>query len=307
MKLLVADDSRVYRSMLKSLLEAWGYEVILAADGEEARSILICRDAPRLALLDCMMPGLTGLELCQLIRQGPNYVYTILLSANDEQAQVMRGFELGADDYLGKPFQELELRARLKVGERIIRSHEELIEARESLKFEATHDSMLRLWNRGAILDLLSKELIRAKRFHSAISIFLADIDFFKRVNDTHGHLVGDDVLRGVATRIAEAIRRYDIVGRYGGEEFLAVLPDCTEDGAKDVAERVRQRICEEPILTSPIKFDISASFGVCQWHDGQESHELLHQADLALYKAKAEGRNRVEVATPSRSGLPIH
>lgn len=152
MKLLVADDSRVYRSVLRSLLEGWGYEVILAADGDEARSILICHDAPRIALLDCMMPGLTGLELCQLIRRGPNYIYTILLSANDEQTQAMKGFELGADDYLGKPFHELELKARLKVGERIIRTQEELIEARESfpsqIKRRQMHECIIRGFQR---------------------------------------------------------------------------------------------------------------------------------------------------------------
>jgi two-component system, cell cycle response regulator len=302
MKLLVADDSSLYRKMLHTLLEAWGYEVVLASDGFEAQRLLDTEDAPRLALLDCVMPGLSGLELCEIIRtRKKNYVYTILLSANGEQADVVRGFELGADDFLRKPFEEFELRARLKVGERIIRAHEELVDAREALKFEATHDSLVGLWNRRAIMDLLSKELSRAKRLNTPFSIFLADLDFFKHVNDSHGHLVGDDVLRTTAARITSAVRDYDHVGRYGGEEFLVVLPDCTAELAKHVAERARLCISEEPVMEIPVEVKISASIGVCQWHSGQGVNDLLREADVAMYRAKDNGRNRVEVANGDR------
>lgn len=309
MKLLVADDSNLYRKMLQKLLEAWGYEVVLAADGKEAQAILDSDDAPRLAILDCVMPEVTGLELCERIRtrKQHGYIYTILLSANGEQSDVLKGFELGADDYLGKPFQELELRARLKVGERIIQTHEELVEAREALKFEATHDSLVRLWNRRAILDLLSKEFSRAKRLHTPLSIFLADLDFFKNVNDTHGHLVGDDVLLGAAAKMSAAVREYDHVGRYGGEEFLVVLPDCGAEAACQVAERVRQHIGEEPIVNTPTQVNITVSIGVAEWQAGEDITELLHQADVALYRAKQNGRNRVELSdcTERRQLLP--
>jgi diguanylate cyclase (GGDEF)-like protein len=299
MKLLVADDSKVYRQMLRMLLEQWGYEVLLAEDGAEARDILQADNAPRLAILDCVMPKLSGPEVCQIIRQGrQNYIYIVLLSANGEQKDVMKGFELGADDFLCKPFEELELQARLKVGERIIQAQQELIEAREALKFEATHDAMLRLWNRGAIIELLEKELQRSHRSHECISVCLADIDFFKRVNDTYGHLAGDEVLRRVAGRMIETLRGYDMVGRYGGEEFLMVLPGCTEQQAGIVVERVRQSICQSPVLTEPKQVEVSASFGVCEWLPGQELADLLHQADLALYRAKNGGRNRVELGT---------
>lgn len=299
MKLLVADDSGRYRARLKSLLEAWGYEVVLAANGYEAQCILDSDEAPRLAILDCLMPGLSGLELCQQIRaRKQGYVYTILLSATGQQSDVLKGFELGADDYLGKPFEELELRARLKVGERIIRSHDELIDAREALKFEASHDSLLRLWNRRAIIDLLSTELSRAKRSQTSLSVLLADLDFFKHVNDNYGHLVGDDVLRRAAEKISAAVREYDHVGRYGGEEFLVVLPNCTAEAGREVAERVRQHIGDEPIVNVPFQVEITVSIGVSQWHSGQEISDLLHQADVALYRAKQNGRNRVESGT---------
>ena len=187
MKLLVADGSGFYRESLKALLEAWSYEVVLAADGYAAQSILDSDAAPSLVILDCLLPEISGLELCTLIRaRKQGYVYTILLSPTGQQSDVLKGFELGADDYLRKPFDELELRARLKVGERIIRSREELVEAREALKFEASHDSLLRIWNRRAIMDLLSKELKRANRFQTAVSVLLADLDFFKHVNDRY-------------------------------------------------------------------------------------------------------------------------
>ncbi len=303
MKLLVADDSSLYRMLLKRLLDGWGYEVVLAANGYEAQSILESDNAPRLAILDCLMPGLGGLELCELIRERKQgYVYTILLCApcpswnSQAQSDLLKGFELGADDYLSKPFKELELRARIKVGERIIRSHEELVEAREALKFEASHDPLLRIWNRRAILDLLTTELSRSKRLETSLSVFFADLDCFKRVNDSYGHLVGDEVLRSAAEKMSGAVREYDHVGRYGGEEFLVVLPDCTIDEAREVAERVRQQIGDKAVVNSPTQVKVTVSIGVSQWQPGQETHELLHRADIAMYRAKQNGRNCVEV-----------
>jgi diguanylate cyclase (GGDEF)-like protein len=298
MKLLVADDSGMYRTMLKRLIEGWGYEVVLASNGYEARRILEGDDAPRLAILDCFMPGLGGHDLCEMIRtRDHGYVYTILLSVADQESDVLKGFELGADDYLCKPFKELELRARLKVGERIIRSHEELIKAREALRFEASHDPLLRLWNRTAIFDLLNTELSRAKRLLTPLSVFFIDLDFFKHVNDTYGHLVGDNVLLSVARKMSRAVREYDHVGRCGGEEFLVVLPNCATETAREVAERVRQHIGTEPMLVGTNVLNVTASIGMSQWRPGQELHELLRRADTALYRAKANGRNRVEVA----------
>jgi two-component system, cell cycle response regulator len=294
MRILVLHNTGSYRTTLKSFLEAWGYEVVLAADGHEAEDILDSDDAPRLAILDCSMPGKSGLELCERIRgRKQGYVYTILLSGHERQRDVLKGFEFGADDYLCKPFEFLELRARLKVGERIIRSHEELVEAREALKFEASHDALLRIWNRRAILDLLSTELNRTKRLQTSLCIFFVDLDFFKRVNDSHGHLVGDVVLRSAAEKMSSSVREYDHVGRYGGEEFLVVLPNCTVKEARDVAERVRQRIGDRPIVN---EVKVTVSIGVSQWCSGQTVRNLLHQADVALYKAKHRGRNCVEV-----------
>jgi diguanylate cyclase (GGDEF)-like protein len=294
MKILVADDSLFYRNMLQGLLESWGYEVLLASDGHEAQGVLDGEDAPRLAILDCLMPGRSGLSLCSQIRaRQRGYVYTILLSADDQQSDVLRGFEAGADDYLCKPLNQNELRTRLKVGELVIRSHDEVAEAHDALKFEASHDSLLRIWNRRAIIELVGKELSRAKRSHTPLSVLLADLDLFKRVNDSYGHFIGDDVLRDAAREISSALRNCDHVGRYEGEQFLVILPSCTAEAAREVAERVRQQISEEPLVN---EIKITISIGVSQWVSGQGISELLYQADIALSRAKQNGRNRVEV-----------
>lgn len=303
MKVLVADDSGLYRSMLKGLIEGWGYEVVLAANGYEARRILESDDAPQLAVLDCFMPGLGGLELCELIRtRVHSYVYTILLSAADQQSDVLKGFEVGADDYLRKPFDKHELRARLQVGKRIILTHEQLAEGREALRFNASHDPLLQFWNRTAILDLLSSELGRAKRLQSPLCVFFVDLDFFKSVNDSHGHLVGDEVLHRVAEKVSSALREYDHVGRFGGDEFLVVLPNCTSEAAREVAERVRQHVGSDPIAIASTQVRITTSIGVAQWSSGQDLSDLIFRADVAMYRAKQKGRNRVEEDNSSKT-----
>lgn len=288
---------------MKRLLEAWGYEVVLASNGHEAQRILEGDDAPRLAVLDCYMPGLGGYDLCEMIRMRQHdYVYTILLSAADQRTDVLKGFEVGADDYLCKPFREPELKARLQVGERIIRSHEGLVETREALEFEASHDPLVHIWNRRAIIELLGTELGRAKRLKTPLSVFFIDLDSFKRVNDSYGHVVGDDVLRSTAEKISKTVREYDHVGRYGGEEFLVVLPNCTAETALEVAERVRQQIGNEPFVIAPVQVKTTASIGVCQWHSGQDTLDLIQRADAAMYRAKQNGRNCVEAEDVSET-----
>ncbi len=298
MRVLVADDSLFYRKSLERLLKQWDYDVVLAGDGEEAWGILSREGAPSLAVLDYIMPGMTGPEVCNKVRESNKgaYVYVILLSAKGEHEDLLEGFERGADDYLRKPFHELELRARLHVGERIIRAQRDLLEMREKLQFQASHDAMTHLWNNAAIAEILSKEIKRAKRQNSTVSVCLTDLDFFKRVNDTYGHLTGDEVLRTAASRMLDAVREYDSLGRYGGEEFLAVLPGCTALEGAGIAERMRVALNSHPVISEPTPITVSGSFGVSEWNPSIGVTEVLSQADIALYEAKAAGRNCVKI-----------
>ena len=297
MRILVLHNSGFYRTTLKTLLEAWGYDVVVAHDGYEAQRVLEGEDPPRLAILDAMMPGLNGFEVCEAIRaQKKTYVYVMMVSADDQQSSVLKAYEYGADDFIRRPFDDCELKLRLRVAERILKSQQDLMDAREALKFEASHDPLVRLWNRKAILNLLTIELSRAKRMRSSLSVFFADLDHFKSVNDRYGHLIGDEVLRNAAVRMSGGMREYDHFGRYGGEEFLAVLPNCTAEAAREVAERVRQSMAEKSILTDPMQVELTVSIGVAQWRDGEELPHVLERADLALYRAKDQGRNRVEL-----------
>jgi two-component system, cell cycle response regulator len=305
-KVLVADDSVFYRKSLERLLKHWNYDVVLAVDGAQAWDILSQEGAPSLAVLDYIMPGMTGPEVCNAIRSQKkgSYIYVILLSAKGEHEDLLEGFERGADDYLRKPFHELELRARLRVGERIIRAQRELLEMRERLQFQATHDSMTTLWNNAAIAEVLHKEMKRAKRQNGALSVCLVDLDHFKAVNDTYGHLAGDEVLKAAASRMFHAVREYDSLGRYGGEEFLAVLPGCKAVDAIHTAERMREALCGEPLLAAPSPIRVTGSFGVCEWAPGLDVPDLLSRADQALYVAKATGRNRVRLYDPSQAAV---
>jgi two-component system cell cycle response regulator len=316
MKILIADDDPVSSRLLDRLLVKWGYEVIAAHDGSEAWEVLQAENAPRVALLDWIMPGIDGLEICRRVRARSSqpYVYIMLLTANDKVGNLVEGLESGADDYLTKPFHPQELRARLRVGLRMLDLESRLVEARESLRFKASHDSLTTIWNRGAIIEMLERELSRARRDGSSVGILLADIDHFKRVNDTRGHLVGDEVLRAVTGRLKGEVRSYDSVGRYGGEEFLILLPGCDNPKLTAKAERLVKVVERSSIGTSTGTVAVTISIGGIASGDCPHAdvNKLLLGADTALYRAKVSGRNRSEMAllsdmevVPSGIGTP--
>jgi two-component system cell cycle response regulator len=290
-KVLVAEDDPVSRHLLRVSLSASGYETTLVADGAEALQVLQQEDGPKLVILDWMMPLMDGLEVCRAIknRAAEAYVYIILLTARGHQEEINEGLEAGADDYITKPFDLQELRARLRVGKRILELHEQLVS-------QATHDSLTGLQNRSAILEFLQKELIRSVRGKIPLTVIMADLDHFKQINDTHGHLAGDAVLREAARRLSSSVRAYDAVGRYGGEEFLVVAPECDAVGGAELAERLRTSICAEPIDASGDPIFVTMSFGVAATCVIKQVNQILRAADEALYAAKDAGRNRVEV-----------
>jgi len=308
-KILIADDDDVLRHVLQATLSKWGYQVVIARNGLEAWRILQAEDAPKLAILDWIMPGMDGIEVCREIRKRVHepYIYLILLTAKDRKKDVVAGMDSGADDYLAKPFDPDELKVRLRAGMRILDLQAELLAARERLQYQATHDSLTGLLNRAATLEALSLELERASRQGTPLSIVLADIDHFKQINDTHGHAVGDAVLCEAARRMKSSVRIYDSVGRYGGEEFLFILPGCDAASAVTQAERLRSAITDHPIELSRLTISFTLSMGLVVRLEGipDDLDPLIQEADAALYRAKLRGRDRVVLSGADEAPLP--
>jgi two-component system, cell cycle response regulator len=306
-KILVAEDDPVSRRLLEVTLSIWGYEVVTCADGQAAWNALKAPDAPQLVILDWMMPRLDGLQVCKNVRNPAErpaepYVYIILLTAKSQKTDMVTGLEAGADDYLTKPFDAQELRMRLRAGRRILDLLDELVRAREIMREQARKDSLTQLCTRATVLELLKHELDRSQRnsigSDAPVSVVLADLDHFKHINDTYGHLAGDVVLRETAHRMRDAIRPYDSIGRYGGEEFLLVLSNCDTIGAAAIAERLLQAVRKDTIVLAEATVSVTLSAGVATSGVIQDPETLLGAADAALYRAKRGGRNRVEVAT---------
>jgi diguanylate cyclase (GGDEF)-like protein len=297
---LIAEDDPVSRRLLEVTLRKWGYEVISCPDGTTAWQTLQHPNTPSLAILDWMMPGMDGLQVCREVRQqgAEPYIYVLLLTAKSQKTDIIAGLEAGADDYLTKPFDANELRMRLRAGRRILDLQAELILVREALREQATHDALTHLWNRATIYEILQRELDRVRRTDVTLSLILVDIDYFKRINDTYGHLVGDAVLRETAHCMKTVLRPYDDIGRYGGEEFLLVLPECDTSGAMTLAERLRTTIATKALTLAEGMTPLTISLGVATSNLAQETEALISAADAALYRAKNNGRNRVELAT---------
>jgi diguanylate cyclase (GGDEF)-like protein len=305
-RIVLVEDSPVYQRLISGHLREWGFDVIALTDGLQAWTLLQQPHSPRLALMDWVMPKLDGTAVCRKLRERPageSYVYTILLTAKDSRGDLLKAMESGADDYLVKPFDELELKAKLMVGQRILALQEELISAREAMRYSATHDSLTGVVNRKEVLDALRKELARSKREKSSVAIALVDVDRFKAINDELGHPFGDEALKEVARRLRSDLRVYDSVGRYGGEEFLLVLPGCDLAAALRRTEQIRAGVSDTLVRTATKERQVTVSMGVAVSSGlGElEAERLLNQADVALYRAKKNGRNRVEHADRDR------
>jgi len=297
MKILVVEDSYIERTKLGCLLTDWGFEYSGVGSGTEAVKLIEGEDPPDLVVLDWMLPGLDGIDVLRRIRKltRGHYVYTVMLTAKNNKQDRMTAMETGADDYLSKPVDASELRSRIVVGKRIL-------DLQQSLRFAATHDFLTTLLNRSEILAALEREISRGGREDKPASIIMADIDHFKRVNDTLGHAAGDEVLKEVARRLKADLRPYDVVGRYGGEEFLLILPGCNLANGGRRADEIRELVAKDPIKTPFGASAATVSMGVTATDAVRDCSvaEFLREADVSLYAAKKNGRNRVEVFTPA-------
>ncbi len=308
MKILIAQEEEVWRGMLETTLAMWGHEVIATSDGAQAWQELQKEGAPKLAILDRTLPGMDGLAVSREVRNRTElpYIFILLTMAKGQQQEIVEGMKAGADDFLVKPVSADELMIRVRIAKRILEFQEELRSAHEAIGYQTTHDPLTGLWNRTAILDALPRELARAQREGSHVALILAEVDHFKNINDTYGHQVGDAVLREAARRIRSIVRPYDTVGRYGGEEFLVIVPGCDANNVLSHAERLRTSLAGESMDISEWgkftsakegKILVTLSLGVAAAEKMKETEPFLHAVEAALGRAQKAGHNRTEVA----------
>jgi diguanylate cyclase (GGDEF)-like protein len=301
MQILIADDEETMRRLLAVALRGMGHTVTEACDGAEAWD-LWQREPAAFVITDWNMPRLTGPDLIRRIRAAnhPSYTYLILLTSRSGKDDVIAGLEAGADDYLTKPYDPHELRARLNIGVRILDLEARLKDAVAKQADLASHDALTKLLNRRALYEQAEGELARARREDKPVGLVLVDIDHFKAINDARGHLVGDQALRFLADALTQAKRPYDLAGRWGGEEFLLVLPGAKVEDARAVAERLRATLAETSFVAQDSnELSLLISAGVTSTSAVTDSEApslsfLLQQADDLLYQAKRSGRNRV-------------
>lgn len=304
MRTLIADDDPITARILTSALARTGMEVIVAHDGDVAWQQLNSVQPPALAILDWMMPNVDGLELCRRIRRTPRLagMYVILVTARDSREDLVTGLGAGADDYMTKPIDMAELKARIGVGMRVTnlqqsltRSVSELKATRDRLARLASTDDLTRVYSRRWWFDLAEKEFSRSCRYDRVFSLLMADLDLFKRINDTYGHEAGDRVLNQFGTMLRNTCRDSDVIGRLGGEEFALLLPETPAEAAQHLATRIIET-CRSIIITNQTVDNVrcSCSLGVTEVRpDDERLDNVLTRADQALYAAKRAGRDR--------------
>ena len=299
MNILIADDEPVNRRLLEILLKKWGYGVTVASDGNEAWRALQADARHRIAILDWMMPGMDGVQLCRKIRKDESRppTYVILLTARQVTEDANGRFESVADDYLPKPYAAHELKARLRAASRIIELEDQLQSARDAIKVESTHDTLTGLWNRSAIMEILHRELHRAYRQNLTLAVMIVDIRGLNKINREHGHMAGDTALRETARRIRTTVRIYDSVGRYGAGQFVIISPACDGAGASSLAQRIRSKLCDDPIRSFAGDFAINVSLGIAVGGKNSQATDIIAAAESALSDARKTGHTSIEPA----------
>lgn len=294
---LVIEDHPDQRDLLAIVLQREGYRVVTAANGVEALERLETEHV-QIALSDIMMPKMDGFELIKQVRSNPSLknIYLILITARIQEGDRVRGLDLGADDYITKPFSFSELLARIRVGSRVV-------QYQQHLEYQTQVDSLTGLFNRRAFENKMNQEFERSKRYHSPLSVLILDIDNFKTINDTYGHHGGDAALVKISETLRERTRQSDFPSRYGGEEFVLVLPETDQENAALVANKIHESIRTSSFGTDTRPFTLTVSIGMsstsarfyADWRD------LIADADRALYLAKNSGKDRIEIWEPKK------
>jgi diguanylate cyclase (GGDEF)-like protein len=300
-RILIVEDDPMAQTLLMSHLKQEGYGFAVARNGQEALD-LYSHEFFSIIITDWMMPEMDGLELCRLIRSMKidRYIYIILLTGQDSKTDLVQGLEAGADEYIVKPIHRSELRVRLKGACRILDLESSLKKSMAEVRELSIRDRLTGIFNRVYMDHQLAQEIMRSTRYHHNLSVLMCDLDHFKTINDTYGHLAGDEVLRTCVELVCSSFRQgVDWMARYGGEEFVIVLPETDHTGALLVAERMRERIASAPVNFAGCKIDITASFGSVTLVPTNKGHarlmeQVLNVADTCLYQAKNDGRNRI-------------
>ena len=294
----IVDDDAAIRRLLRLILTRAGYQTRECTTGTEARELL-WTEPWDIAVLDRKLPDMDGLVLCHEIKSDPKMRsrYIIMLTGEDDQEDKVEGLELGADDYITKPFQPAELLARVRAAKRIVDLQKELLETNKRLELLSITDGLTKLHNHRYFQDEMNRAFEESQRYERPLSLAMIDIDFFKKINDTYGHAAGDDVLRAVAQLYRDSVRATDLVARYGGEEFAVMMPETTLDDAAIFAEKIRALIESTPLQTQAGALNARVSIGVASVPHAKihTPKELIVAADKALYRAKKGGRNQVQ------------
>ena len=301
--ILIVDDVTHNIRLLDKILDGVGYNTVFANSGKQALEIIGNKASQiDLILLDLMMPEMDGIEVCNILKSNPMYqdIPIIFITADNSAESFATAFKMGAIDYIKKPFDKAELLLRVenqlklnKAYAGLRKSNDELLEAYALLQQLVTVDPLTGLENCRSIMIFTELQIKLAQRYKSFFSILLIDLDYFKKINDTYGHLIGDEILKNIAKILKYVLRNVDHIGRFGGEEFIVILPNTNLKNAVLVAEKVREAIAnfkhniEEQIIQATV------SIGIASYNSlDDDANQIIKRADQALYTAKSSGRN---------------